>query len=63
MLNWNWSPRASEIEAALAYDRAAIMIHGDAADLNFEPEASAHVTFPPEIMRRIEAAKRGELVQ
>lgn len=53
----------SEMEAALAYDRAAVLIYGDEADLNFPPEKSAHVTFPQEIMRKIEAAKRGEQLQ
>jgi len=53
----------SEMEAALAYDRAAVLIYGDEADLNFPSEESEYVAFPSDIMRKIEAAKRGERLQ
>jgi hypothetical protein len=49
----------TEREAALAYDRAAVLIYGDEAETNFPPEESEHVVFPDEIMRRINALKAG----
>ncbi len=49
----------TEREAALAYDRAAILILGDAAETNYPPEESEHLTFPVEIMRKINALKAG----
>jgi hypothetical protein len=61
--NINLGEFDSQMEAALAYDRAAILLYGADADLNFPPEKSAHVTFPPDIMRKIEAAKRGKQLQ
>jgi hypothetical protein len=51
---------ATEREAALAYDRAALMIYGDDADTNFPPEESEHVVFPDEVMRQINAMKAGK---
>jgi hypothetical protein len=32
-------------EADLVWDRAQIIVYGDAAETNFPPEDSAHVTF------------------
>jgi len=49
----------TEREAALAYDRAAILMFGDDAITNFPPEESEDVVFSDEIMRRINAAKAG----
>jgi hypothetical protein len=51
----------TEREAALAYDRAAILLYGENADLNFLPEDSEDVVFSPEILSKIEAMKRGKL--
>jgi hypothetical protein len=49
----------TEREAALAHDRAAILMFGDDAITNFPPEESEDVVFSDEIMRRINAAKAG----
>ncbi len=46
-------------EAALAYDRAAVLIYGDEAETNFPPEESEHVVFPDEVMRQINVLKAG----
>jgi len=46
-------------EAALAYDRSAVLIYGDDAETNFPPEESEHVVFPDEVMRQINAVKAG----
>jgi len=51
---------ASEPEAALAYDRAALLIYGDDAETNFPPEESEHVVFSDEVMRQINALKAGK---
>lgn len=50
---------ATEREAALAYDRAMILLHGDDADTNFPPEESEHVVLSDEVMRQINALKAG----
>ena len=42
---------ATEREAALAHDRAAILIYGDDANTNFPPEESEHVVLSDEVMR------------
>jgi hypothetical protein len=49
----------TELEAALAYDRAAILIYGDDAETNFPPEESEHVVLSDEVMRQINALKGG----
>jgi hypothetical protein len=48
----------TEREAALAYDRAAVLIYGDDAETNVPPEESEHVVFPDEVMRQINAEGR-----
>jgi hypothetical protein len=50
---------ATEREAALAQDRAAILIYGEEAETNFPPEESEHIVFPDEVMRQINALKAG----
>jgi hypothetical protein len=50
---------ATEREAALAYDRAMILLHGDDTDTNFPPEESEHVVLSDEVMRQINALKAG----
>jgi hypothetical protein len=47
----------TEEEADLAWDRAKIICYGGEAETNYPPECSAHVTFSPEIMRRLAAAR------
>jgi hypothetical protein len=49
----------TEREAALAYDRAAILLYGDKAETNFPPEESEQVVLPDEVMRQINALKAG----
>jgi hypothetical protein len=49
----------TEREAALAYDRAAILLYGDDAETNFPPEESEHVVLPEAVMRQINALKAG----
>ena len=49
----------TELEAALAYDRAVILIYGDDAETNFPPEESEHVVLSDEVMRQINALKGG----
>jgi hypothetical protein len=50
---------ATEREAALAYDRAMILLYGHQAETNFPPEESEHVTLPVEVTRQINALKVG----
>lgn len=53
----------TEREAALAYDRAMILIHGEDIDpdeLNYDPSESSDVTFPPKIMAQILAIRDGK---
>jgi hypothetical protein len=50
---------ATEREAALAYDRAMILLYGHQAETNFPPGESEHVTLPDEVMRQINALKAG----
>ena len=50
---------ATEREAALAYDRAMILLCGHQAETNFPPEESEHVILPDEVMRQINALKAG----
>jgi hypothetical protein len=50
---------ATEREAALAYDRAMILLYGHQAETNFPPEESEHVTLPVEVTRQITALKVG----
>jgi hypothetical protein len=50
---------AIEREAALAYDRVAIFLHGDDAETNFPPEESEHVVLSDDIMWQINALKAG----
>ena len=46
-------------EAALAHDRAAVLIYGEDAETNFPLEESEHVVFSNEVMRQINALKAG----
>jgi hypothetical protein len=50
---------ATEREAALVYDRAAIIVCGGDAEANFPPEESEHVVFSDEVMRQLNALKAG----
>jgi hypothetical protein len=50
---------ATAREAALAYDRAMILLHGDNVDTNFPPGESEHVVLSDEVMRQINALKAG----
>jgi hypothetical protein len=49
-------------EAALAYDRAMLIINPDIPreELNFDPDESEHVTFSPEVLRQIHAIRDGK---
>jgi hypothetical protein len=51
----------SERQAALAYDRAMLIVDPDTPreDLNFDPDESEHVTFPPETLRQLHAMRDG----
>jgi hypothetical protein len=54
-----WGPFPTAREAALACDRAMILLYGDDADTNFPPAESEDVVLPDEVMRQINAAKAG----
>jgi hypothetical protein len=49
----------TEREAALAYDRAAILLYGDEAETNLPPEESEHVVLSDKVIRQINALKAG----
>ena len=49
----------TEREAALAYDRVAILLHGADAETNFPPEESEHVGLFDRVKRQIKALKEG----
>jgi len=50
------------IDAALAYDRAMLIIDPDIPreELNFDPTESEHVTFSLEVLRQIHAIRDGK---
>jgi hypothetical protein len=50
---------ATEREAALAYDRAMILLYGNDAETDFAPEESEHGVFSDEVMRQLDALKGG----
>jgi len=49
------------VDAALAYDRAMLIIDPNIPreELNFDPSKSEHVTFTPEVLRQIHAIRDG----
>jgi hypothetical protein len=45
-------------DAALVYDRAAIIAFGKFAHTNFPPEESAHIVLPARVLSKIDAARQ-----
>jgi hypothetical protein len=50
---------ATKREAALAYDRAVILLYGEDAETNFPPEESEDVVLSAEVLRQINTLKAG----
>jgi hypothetical protein len=50
---------ASDREAELACDRAAILLEGDGVPTYFPPEESEHIIFSNQVIRQINAFKEG----
>jgi hypothetical protein len=53
---------ATEREAALAHDRAVILLYGEDAETNFPQEESEYVVLSDEAMRQINTVKAGRIL-